>query len=109
MIRGLNIILSVLVVLLFAGLYHIRYAADTKISDIRQTQKAIQKAETRQSILQAEWISLNNPARLEALSEQHLGLRPLKAGQLHHARAYDFAPLPSVSNVSLEPVVQEVE
>ncbi|MGC6471966.1 MAG: cell division protein FtsL [Parvibaculales bacterium] len=109
MIRALNIVLSVLVFLLFAGLYHIRYAADTKISDIRQTQQAIRQAEARQSILQAEWISLNNPARLEALSEQHLGLQPLKAGQLHPANSFEFDPPPTVSNVSLESSLREVK
>ena len=109
MIRMLNILLSVLVVLLFAGLYHIRYAADIKISDIKQTQQAIRQAEARQSILQAEWISLNNPARLEALSEQHLDLRPLKAGQLHHVSGFDPTPKASVSNVSLEPSMREAE
>lgn len=103
MMRMLNMILSVLIILLFVGLYHIRYAADTKISDIQKLQQAIRQAEARQSILQAEWISLNNPARLEALSQQHLSLRPLKAEQLHHAKSYDFTPLPSISNVSLEP------
>ena len=101
MIRALNIILSLFVFLLFAGLYHIRYAADTSIMDIRQTQKAIHKAEARHEVLEAEWISLNNPARLEKLSEQHLGLRPLKASQLYQASDFKIKTSPALSVVSL--------
>ena len=40
------------------------------------------KEETTRRILEAEWVSLNNPARLEKLSEIHLRLEPLAAIQI---------------------------
>ncbi len=102
MIRIINIHLFVLAIVLFAGLYHIRYAADVKIRDIRKTRTAIERATLEGEVLQAEWISLNNPARLEVLSEQYLGMVPLTASQLHHAKSYAFKGPAIISAVSMD-------
>ena len=62
--------------------YHIRYGADAEYKAIRNAERAIVKEKTTRRILEAEWVSLNNPARLEKLSEIHLRLEPLAAIQI---------------------------
>ena len=72
MIRLVNMIIFIAVILLFAAVYHIRYGADAEHKAIRNAERAIEKEKITRRILEAEWVSLNNPARLEKLSEMHL-------------------------------------
>ena len=67
MIRLVNIFMFIAVILLFAGVYHIRYGADAEYKAIRNAERAIEKEKITRRILEAEWVSLNNPARLERL------------------------------------------
>ncbi|HAK98652.1 MAG: hypothetical protein CBE09_02680 [Rhizobiales bacterium TMED249] len=82
MIRLVNMIIFIAVILLFAAVYHIRYGADAEHKAIRNAERAIEKEKITRRILEAEWVSLNNPARLEKLSEMHLRLEPLAATQI---------------------------
>lgn len=82
MIRLVNMIMFIAVILLFAAVYHIRYGADAEHKAIRNAERAIEKEKITRRILDAEWVSLNNPARLEKLSEMHLRLEPLAATQI---------------------------
>lgn len=82
MIRLVNMIMFMAVILLFAAVYHIRYGADAEHKAIRNAERAIEKEKITRRILEAEWVSLNNPARLEKLSEMHLRLEPLAATQI---------------------------
>ena len=82
MIRLVNMIIFIAVILLFAAVYHIRYGADAEHKAIRNAERAIEKEKIIRRILEAEWVSLNNPARLEKLSEMHLRLEPLAATQI---------------------------
>ena len=82
MIRLVNIVMFISVIVLFAMVYHIRYGADAEYKAIRNADRAIVKEKTTRRILEAEWVSLNNPARLEKLSEIHLRLEPLAAIQI---------------------------
>ena len=76
------------VILLFAAVYHIRYGADAEYKAIRNAERAIEKEKITRRILEAEWVSLNNPARLERLSEIHLRLEPLAATQIRTPESF---------------------
>ena len=82
MIRVVNMIIFIAVILRFAAVYHIGYGADAEHKAIRNAERAIEKEKITRRILEAEWVSLNNPARLEKLSEMHLRLEPLAATQI---------------------------
>ena len=82
MIRLVNIFMSIAIILLFTAVYHIRYGADAEYKAIKNAERAIAKEKITRRILEAEWVSLNNPARLEKLSEIHLRLEPLEATQI---------------------------
>src|SRR5574344_652238 len=55
--------------------------------DIRKTSQDIQ-------VLRAEWSYLNEPARLDLLATEHLGLKPLRADQYISIDQLEFAPEP---------------
>ncbi|EJW22022.1 hypothetical protein IMCC14465_04160 [alpha proteobacterium IMCC14465] len=88
MIRLVNIMMFIAVIALFATVYHVRYGADAEYKAIRHAERVIEKEETTRRILEAEWVSLNNPARLEKLSEMHLRLEPLAATQIRTPESF---------------------
>ncbi|MGC6476517.1 MAG: cell division protein FtsL [Parvibaculales bacterium] len=112
MIRILNAVLLVVTVLLFASLYHIRYAAEMRLKEIRQTEQAFIKAQNEREILEAEWVSLNNPERLEKMASDYLTLAPLRAEQIYDAASYETDSTktrPVASSVSYENLFPEVQ
>jgi len=74
MIRVINMSLLVLGVSLLGALYHIRYSADAEVRHLQKLDFRFADAIREQQMLRAEWASLNDPARLQKLSEKHLGL-----------------------------------
>ena len=81
MVRVLNIALIFVFVILVAALYHIRYSAEAEAKALRDMQR-IMTAEQDRRHLQAEWASLNDPRRLQILSQQYLSLDYLRASQV---------------------------
>ena len=93
MIRWVNAIMAVVLIVLVAALYHIRYSAEAEIRALRQAERAIiAEADYRQT-LQAEWSSLNDPRRLQALAERYLALAYLQAEQVIDLRPEEIRPI----------------
>lgn len=69
----------VLVGALGFGLFHVKYKVQTLEDDLRRVNADILREQEQLHVLHAEWAYLNEPRRLEALNERHLGLEPLAA------------------------------
>ena len=82
MIRILNIGLIFTVIFLISALYNIRYKADSYVRNIQTLQHTIKVEQNTRQILSAEWVSLNNPERLEMLARQELALEPVQFSQI---------------------------
>ncbi|MCH1568930.1 MAG: hypothetical protein L7U47_05895 [Alphaproteobacteria bacterium] len=82
MVRMVNIVLAFVCVILVAALYHIRYSAEAEAKALRQVERIIAVEQDRRRTLEAEWASLNDPRRLQALSQQYLSLDYLRASQV---------------------------
>ncbi len=82
MIRLVNTLCFICLVGLIVALYHIRYSAETEARALRRIEARIMAAKDRRDTLNAEWSSLNDPRRLQALSEQHLSLYNVEAHQI---------------------------
>jgi cell division protein FtsL len=80
--RVVNLFLLFTIITVFAVLYHIRYGAEAEVQAIRKADRAIAAEQMTRQILQAEWTSLNDPARLEILARRHLKLDPVTASQI---------------------------
>lgn len=88
MTRIVNTVMLLVVVSLFAAVYHVRYGAEAEFKAIKKAHRAIEEEKVTRRILEAEWVSLNNPARLEVLSEKHLHLEPPAAAQIRTAENF---------------------
>ena len=67
-------ILFVIGVSLTLGLYYVKTRAQSAKKEVRRLERLISQEEASLSVLKAEIAYLENPARLQELSSQHLNL-----------------------------------
>lgn len=68
-------------VLIGLGLFQLKYQVMTLEQQYRHTRKQLKESEEAIHVLKAEWTHLNEPKRLQELSEKHLKIEPIKAAQ----------------------------
>lgn len=76
--RMMAFILFVIGVALTVGLYYVKTRAQTAKKEVKRLERLISQEEASLRVLKAEIAYLENPARLEELSNDHLGLEPVK-------------------------------
>ena len=77
--RFLVCLMIIIGLLLLCGLYFIKTQAQSARLDVVKIEREIEQGRDRIQILQAEIAHLQNPTRLEALSQTHLGYMPIEA------------------------------
>ena len=93
MIRWVNVMCFVAIIVLIAALYHVRYSADSEIRALRQAERSILAEQDQLQTLQAEWSSLNDPRRLQALADRYLNLKPLQVEKVIDLRPREIRPI----------------
>ena len=66
------------------GVFHISYEVKRLEKDIDVTENKILKEKSTIEVLNAEWVYLNNPGRLERLAGHYLNMNPAKNYQIVH-------------------------
>jgi cell division protein FtsL len=89
MIRTLNFAFVVITGLVCLGLYRIAEEARVAAADLKATHASIVRENEALTVLGAEWASLTQPGRIQALVGRHLDLSDRPAAQLS-----SFAQLP---------------
>jgi len=82
MIRLRNLIWLVLVAMLGFGTYTVKYRVQSLDEELARTDRQIRDDEDALHVLRAEWSYLNQPARLDELTQRHLQLVPIATRQL---------------------------
>jgi cell division protein FtsL len=82
MMRLLNICLIVVLVLAAVDVYKIKFEATREAQRIVKLRAELRREHDAIAALRAEWARLSAPARIQALSRRHLGLKPLDPRQL---------------------------
>jgi cell division protein FtsL len=83
-------VLSVLVLLGSAFVvYKVKYESTYEVQKIAKLRNEIRTERERLNLLQAEWMRLSAPQRIQDLATRHLGMRALQV-----ARISDFSALP---------------
>ena len=82
MLRFVTVFFMILVIGVSAGLYHVTYSFDRMERQAMALRSQIAQDREAMRILDAEWSALNQPGRLQTLSERFLDLRPLEAAQI---------------------------
>lgn len=101
MLRTLDLVLVGAMITAATITYQIKHNAEEKLAQVRELQAAIKLQEETIDLLEADWSLLNQPSRLQRLSEafeEELQLKPIETFQMTApdelpGRASDFAPL----------------
>jgi cell division protein FtsL len=84
MMRGLSgtILWTCLAGAIGVGLFSVKHEVKDQELRLSHLNQDIQREQEAIHVLKAEWSYLNDPARLRALSEKHLGMQPVAPGQV---------------------------
>ncbi|MCW8835752.1 MAG: hypothetical protein OQJ99_05225 [Rhodospirillales bacterium] len=93
MMRSTTLIALVLAAALAGVLFKVKYEVIDLEADLSAVNRDILANQEAIHVLKAEWAFLNDPNRLRALSERHLGLKPVTPHQMK-----EFADLPAPGN-----------
>jgi len=105
-VRLVNLCLGGVALVLVIGLYLVKTFAGGERADITQTEMQIADEQHRIRLLHAELAYLEQPARIERLSEQYLGMAPASGkheasladlGQIAHAAPDAMAKTPAAA------------
>jgi hypothetical protein len=90
MIRIVHLIVVCAFVAAAVYVYKIKYDATAQAERVAKLRTELKRERDRIAALRADWSAIDNPARIQALAQRHLALRPLEATQFD---AIDRLPL----------------
>jgi cell division protein FtsL len=79
---NLNTAFLALTLLIAYGTYHVKYDAQKTLRQIKTIDRQIDQEKDKERVLAADWMLLNQPARLQRLAARHLALAPIEATQI---------------------------
>ena len=96
MMRIFNIVLVVLMLGTATWTYNVKHNAERSLAEINALEQRIALEKDTISLLEADWAYLNQPSRLQTLSDlyaEELELRPTEATQLVYPEELPAAPV----------------
>ena len=79
--RILHFCVLILLIAAAAYVYEIKFESTLRAERVAKMRVDVQRERDAIAALRAEWATLDNPARLQALARRHLQLRPADASQ----------------------------
>jgi cell division protein FtsL len=80
--RLLHLIVVASLVAAAIHVYKIKFESTLQAERVAKLGAEIRRERDRITALRAEWAQLDNPARIQALAQRHLGLRPIDPTQI---------------------------
>jgi hypothetical protein len=97
MIRGVAVLWGVLAVAAATGLFLLKYEVIALEEDLAGIERDMERDRRAIHVLRAEWSYMNEPGRLERLSDRHLGLVPVTPERVASLEALPFRPAASAA------------
>jgi hypothetical protein len=82
MIRFVEVVMVAATIVVAIALYAVKYDTGHVANNIAGLKQQIAEQREAIVILRAEWSLLNQPGRLQQLTEDNLALKPVQAGQM---------------------------
>jgi hypothetical protein len=80
--RLLHLIVVASLVAAAIHVYKIKFESTVQAERVAKLGAEIRRERDRIALLRAEWAQLDNPARIQALAQRHLALKPIDPGQI---------------------------
>jgi cell division protein FtsL len=107
--RVLNFIVAAVLVLAAAHVYRIKFESTVQAERVAKLRAEIVRERDAIAALRAEWSQLDNPARVQALAQRHLALKPLDPTQIDTLDKLPERPPDLVPPDSRDPVGAMIE
>jgi cell division protein FtsL len=93
--RFVHLIVVAALVVAAVNVYTIKYESAVRAEQVAKLAAEIKRERERIAALRAEWATLDNPARIQALVHRHLALKMLDPAQIEHLdRLPERPPVP---------------
>jgi cell division protein FtsL len=90
--RNTSLLWMCLIACFALGVYFLKYDVHSLQQENRQLERQIREEKLAMQLLEAEWVYLNRPQRLQALAEQFLSLQAIAPKAM--MQVADLPPLP---------------
>ncbi len=108
--RMLNVLLVVAMIVGAVLTYNLKYEAEGAARGVNELRGQVDQARMAISALRAEWASLDQPARLQALVEHHQSALNLAPFQTNQAVAIEDIPMrPSAAPAAVQTAATDPE
>jgi hypothetical protein len=95
MMRILHLVVIAALVASAAYVYKIKFESTLRAERVARLRGEIKHERDAVAGLRAQWEALNTPARIQALTERHLALKPLEATQVDNLDHLPERPRPA--------------
>src|SRR5262249_42073225 len=94
MMRLLHLVVIAALVASAAYVYKIKFDSTVRAERVARLRAEIKREHDAVAALRARWEALDSPARIQALTERHLRLKPLEANQIDELDRLPERPRP---------------
>jgi cell division protein FtsL len=109
MMRLLHLIVIGALVASAAYVYKIKFDSTLRAERVARLRSEIKRERDMTAALRAQWESLDNPARIQALADRHLALKPLDASQVDNLDHLPEHPQPPAPLETPDPIAAIIE
>ena len=102
--RLLNFVVIVALVLAAGYVYQVKFESTLQAERVAKLRSEIRRERDTIAALRAEWSKLDTPARVQALAQRHLPLKPVDAAQFDGLERVPERALDVVPPVAADPI-----
>jgi hypothetical protein len=104
MMRVMNICVIAALVAAAAYVYKIKFESTRQVERVAKIRMEIRREQDAVAALRAEWSALDNPVRIQDLSNRHLALQPIDPRQLDRLDRLSERPRDLVPPDAADPI-----
>jgi hypothetical protein len=109
MMRLLHLVVIGALVASAAYVYKIKFDSTLRAERVVRLRAEIKREHDAVAALRAQWETLDNPARIQALAERHLSLKPLDAMQIDNLDHLPERAQPQPQAETADPIAAIIE
>jgi cell division protein FtsL len=109
MMRLLHLAVIAALVASAAYVYKIKFDSTVRAERVARLRAEIKREHDAVAALRAQWETLDRPARIQALAERHLSLKPLDANQVDSLDRLPERPQPASPVDGTDPIAAILE
>jgi hypothetical protein len=109
MMRLLHLVVIAALVASAAYVYKVKFDSTLRAERVARLRQEIKREHNATAALRAQWETLDTPARIQALTERHLAIKPIDATQVDNLDHLPERPAPPAAADTPDPIAAIIE